>query len=360
MESFVTKLFDEIVDNLKNDYSDNYDTDRFGKEPKTKLPLKTKIFSIIKKRKYVIDDAQIVTFKSLDKYYERMEHVYKLLSDVDSKNLYIKLIAYKILGYRKVKLPLNTPEYRHKNIISNNYKISNDFVEAPFVGGESIKLNKFDLSKDNIPLKIYASDVYSLLFVNQYENEFVKIEKGDVLLDCGACWGDTALFFANKVGDFGHVYSFEFIPENIEIFKRNISLNENISNRLTIVQNALGEISGKTLSFSNNGPGSRIENKKDNSINVQSITIDDFVTNNDVVKVDFIKMDIEGSELPSLKGAINVLRKFKPKLAISIYHSIDDFVDIPIYLNSLNLGYQFFIKHGTIHNEETVLLAISK
>ena len=56
----------------------------------------------------------------------------------------------------------------------------------------------------------------------------------------------------------------------------------------------------------------------------------------------------------------NVLKKYKPKLAISIYHSLDDFVDIPLFLNSLNLGYKFYIKHGTIHHEETVLLAISR
>ena len=98
----------------------------------------------------------------------------------------------------------------------------------------------------------------------------------------------------------------------------------------------------------------------EDSIKVESITIDDFVAKNSINKIDFIKMDIEGSELPSLKGAINVLKKYKPKLAISIYHSLDDFVDIPLFLNSLNLGYKFYIKHGTIHHEETVLLAISR
>lgn len=360
MESFITRLFNEIVENLRNDYSDNYDIDRFGKEPKKKMSLKTRLFSVIKKKKYVIDDDQIKRFQGLDKYYDRMEQVYGFLNDDESKKIYVKLIAYRILGHRKVKLPLNTPEYQNKKVISDRYKINDDFIETPFVDNKTIKLYKYDLTKENILLKMYAADVYPLLFIEQYENDEVKVEIGDVLLDCGGCWGDTSLIFANKVGEMGHIYSFEFIPDNIEIFKRNLALNENISSRLTIVQNAIGEKSGELLSFSNNGPGSRVENKKTNSNLVKTITIDDFVTNNKISKVDFIKMDIEGSELPSLKGASNVLKRFRPKLAISIYHSIDDFVNIPIYLKSLNLGYQFFIKHGTIHNEETVLLAISK
>ena len=68
-------------------------------------------------------------------------------------------------------------------------------------------------------------------------------------------------------------------------------------------------------------------------------------------------MDIEGSEQSAIKGGINTIMKYKPKLAISIYHSMDDFVNIAQYLKSLNLGYDFYLKHGTIHCEETVLLA---
>jgi hypothetical protein len=68
-------------------------------------------------------------------------------------------------------------------------------------------------------------------------------------------------------------------------------------------------------------------------------------------------MDIEGSELPALKGGINTIKKYKPKLAISIYHSMDDFVDIAQYLKSLDLGYDFYLKHVTIYDEETILFA---
>ena len=68
-------------------------------------------------------------------------------------------------------------------------------------------------------------------------------------------------------------------------------------------------------------------------------------------------MDIEGAEPSALEGAIETIKKFKPKLAIAIYHSMDDFVNIPNWILDLNLGYEIFIDHYTIHAEETVCFA---
>jgi hypothetical protein len=76
-------------------------------------------------------------------------------------------------------------------------------------------------------------------------------------------------------------------------------------------------------------------------------------------RVDFIKMDIEGSELAALKGASGALREWKPRLAISLYHRVEDFHAIPLWLDSLGLGYRFFLDHYSIHHEETVLYAIA-
>jgi len=91
---------------------------------------------------------------------------------------------------------------------------------------------------------------------------------------------------------------------------------------------------------------------------VSSMSIDWFVDENRLEKVDFIKMDIEGSEQNALKGAINTLKRFKPQLAISIYHNFaDDFASIANMLDELNLGYRFFLGHFSIHHEETVLFA---
>ena len=69
-------------------------------------------------------------------------------------------------------------------------------------------------------------------------------------------------------------------------------------------------------------------------------------------------MDIEGSELAALLGAEKTLCKFRPTLAVSVYHNLSDFWTIPRFVESLNLGYKFYLRHFTIHAEETVLFAV--
>ena len=60
------------------------------------------------------------------------------------------------------------------------------------------------------------------------------------------------------------------------------------------------------------------------NVALSAITIDEFVEENHLERVDFIKADIEGAERDMLKGAKNVLRKFAPKLSICTYHLPDD------------------------------------
>lgn len=84
-------------------------------------------------------------------------------------------------------------------------------------------------------------------------------------------------------------------------------------------------------------------------------TLDDILAEKEVT---FIKMDIEGSELPSLRGAENVISKNLPKLAICIYHSDADMIDIPEYLMEKYPSYSFYIRHYSFSTSETVLYAV--
>jgi len=93
------------------------------------------------------------------------------------------------------------------------------------------------------------------------------------------------------------------------------------------------------------------------SLQVTTISIDDFVSERKLPRVDFIKMDIEGAELSALKGAEKTICANKPRLAIAVYHRQDDFIDISTYLNDLDVGYEFFLDHFTIYGEETILFA---
>lgn len=69
-------------------------------------------------------------------------------------------------------------------------------------------------------------------------------------------------------------------------------------------------------------------------------------------------MDIEGFEMKALNGAINTIKKYKPTLAICIYHKYTDFIDIPEFILNLNLGYKLYVRHHSNNFTETVLYAI--
>jgi FkbM family methyltransferase len=176
-------------------------------------------------------------------------------------------------------------------------------------------------------------------------------------LDLGGCFGDTALYFADLVGENGKVYSFEFIPSNINVFNKNLQLNHTLSNRIELIERPVHEISGQKVFFVDNGPGSFVTNIQPNCFDglIETLSIDDFVLSRDLHKIDFIKMDIEGAESKALKGALKTIERFKPKLAIAIYHSDDDFYEIPKFIKSL--GYNICISHFTIHQEETICFA---
>ncbi len=71
-------------------------------------------------------------------------------------------------------------------------------------------------------------------------------------------------------------------------------------------------------------------------------------------------MDIEGSELKALEGATETIRKYKPKLAICVYHKPEDIIEIPKKILELNPNYKLWLRHYSYVDTETVLYAIDE
>jgi len=149
------------------------------------------------------------------------------------------------------------------------------------------------------------------------------------------------------------------IENQLKLFELNTTLNPSLKKKIELIRNPVSDRSGEEIYFNDKGPSSRIEFQPFDEQTGQSttISIDDFVKSNNIRRVDFIKMDIEGAEPLALYGAIETIKRFKPKLAIAIYHSMDDFVNIPSWIIDLNLGYRLYLGHYTIHSEETVIFA---
>lgn len=297
-------------------------------------------------------------------YGSGLSRFYDLLDDESSKDLLTRIMAFRLLGPRKVKLPLAMEDYWAKKQEVKSLIVRGEQLEADSSG----PLSLFDLSPIGYPIRVFGTPVgITALFVwKQYSYELsnpaIRVEEGDYVIDGGGGWGDTALRFAHQAGASGRVYAFELLNENLAVMRKNLALNPPLASRIQVTDRPLWSESGAKLAYSPAGPATRVGGAASghSGADVTSVSIDAFVQENEIPRVDFIKLDVEGAELMALKGARTTIRTHKPKLAVCLYHRLDDFVNIPDYLSSLDTPYRFFLGHFTISSGETVLFGTPK
>jgi FkbM family methyltransferase len=197
-----------------------------------------------------------------------------------------------------------------------------------------------EIFADTFLFPMFCADNYSKDLVKMIERDMpegpygytdggfdVSVKKGDVVIDAGAYIGDFSAYAAAK----GAVcYAFEPTETTFQLLQKTAELN---GGKIIPVQKGLGNIEGEVELFIDNGNagGNTINAKrsgdgkrKKNISTIKITTLDTFVREQGLTKVDFIKADIEGAERDMLAGARNTLRDFAPKLAICTYHLPDD------------------------------------
>jgi len=155
-----------------------------------------------------------------------------------------------------------------------------------------------------------------------------KLKKGDVVLDIGANVGYFSLIAANIVGDKGKVFAFECNPDSFNLLEKNIAIN-NYKNIIS-VKKAVSNYSGTSKLFlSRWGGACSLKEVADNDkvlkdgqdhILVETITLDEFFAGNNI-PINFIKMDIEGSEPQALQGMEKLIESTAHLIIIMELHS---------------------------------------
>ena len=319
---------------------DNFDPDRYRNVPPTAF----------------FADRHAGYFAFLLKNVEQFFRARQLLEDQMSKMLFDQLILFRILSHIHVRLPFNTPENRAHVGTAASWRVEDTQDAGPF-GPLSIFLvpgKEHDIRVEGWKENIAWTFLYRQYF---FERGGVKIEPaaGDHVIDAGGCFGDTALGFADAVGKTGHVYVFDPLPKHCAIMAQQLTMNPGLAPRISIFPFGLTDSVNDVPPLADDDkidPGARIASSA-----MPTTTIDQAVVQSHAPRVDFIKMDIEGSELGALRGAEASIRRWHPKLAISLYHRPEDFFSIPSWIDSLDIGYRLFLDHYSIHHEETVLYA---
>ncbi|MBQ2622471.1 MAG: FkbM family methyltransferase [Thermoguttaceae bacterium] len=314
-------------------------------------------------KKTLIDCCPFYQNKVINKALAKIDldahaQTYDLLSDEFSKQTFVDVIALRLWGPRKVQMPQGKKSFYNSIDVVDTLKVEN-CSKIPYFWWE---LCIYDLNKIGKNYRVYTTreSVYMDWKSPQYEYfDKVRIKEGDYVVDGGACYGNTAIDFAYTVKENGKVYSFEFLPENLQIFNKNLELNSELASRIEIIPHPLWSNSSLELYVIDNGPGTRVLSTPPEKydLKVASKSIDDLVDEGVIKRVDFLKLDIEGAELECLKGSAKTIQRWKPQLAVCVYHKHEDFIQIPQYLHNLVPEYKFYMKHHSDCIFETVLYA---
>ncbi|OHC75523.1 MAG: hypothetical protein A3G18_09385 [Rhodospirillales bacterium RIFCSPLOWO2_12_FULL_58_28] len=146
-----------------------------------------------------------------------------------------------------------------------------------------------------------------------------------VIFDVGANIGLSALAFSRING--ASVYGFEPTPSTFSFFEENIRIN-NVKNiipvNIGLSDKKASMLIGPPKIDSDSGNFTVYVNQDDPAIRILSQearfdTLDNYIADNDIRRMDYLKVDVEGHEINFLKGGIATIKKFRPIIQLEYY-----------------------------------------
>ena len=210
------------------------------------------------------------------------------------------------------------------------------------------RLNDF---MDYTDIKYFGKSEY---FIDEFWKPYE--DGSEVFIDGGGYTGDTIEEFVDWTkGNYKAVYSFEPDPSKAKMIKDNLwkwngkvhLYEKGLYDKVTELKFIEGDLlhSGKITEGSN-----------DECISINTAVLDDVVDVNE--RVTFLKLDIEGAELEALEGARRIITQNKPRLAICIYHKMNDLWEIPKLILDMVPEYKIRIRHCGVRCRGTILYAV--
>jgi FkbM family methyltransferase len=254
------------------------------------------------------------------------------LASNDSIMQAVRRIPFAVFGFAYKSLA-RTPLRR----IPGMLRLSNVALRWMWFGGNVIDVQGakmyIELSDPNPAIRrTFQAYLLNLVHERATTSLFQKIvHRGDVVLDLGANLGYFTLLAAQAVGPQGRVFSFEPEPKNFQYLKKNIEINE--FNHVTVCQAAVSDKNDRTKLFlcpydSGHHTIDRIDGIRamargrpyvSETIEIETVRMDDFLRKNGIAKVDVIKMDVEGAEALALEGMPSVLSQDDVKIFMEFF-----------------------------------------
>ncbi|MDR3001831.1 MAG: FkbM family methyltransferase [Fibromonadaceae bacterium] len=187
-------------------------------------------------------------------------------------------------------------------------------------------------------------------------NDFFIYGKNEVLIDCGSYNGDSIEKFLEIPNmEYEQIVAFEASTNSFKLLEQKFENNQKIVLLNVGVYSKDGE-----LYFMESDSSSSVSEHAENVLGKKTIKVKAIDSLENLKKVTFIKMDIEGAEIEVLKGAEKTILRDKPLLAISIYHSNEDMLRIAEWVHALVPEYKLFCRQHCHfpYTFETVLYAL--
>lgn len=271
------------------------------------------------------------------------EPIFSQLAGLEEKNPIWYLRGFEVCG-EKI-----TYQYfcEHINQFEDAYdSLADDFSRKVFIHVLNAKISgDFSLYKEVMSPTEY------------FDDDVVELSEKEVFLDIGAYRGKAIVEFARRTkNSYERIIAFE--PDKNTLLALRRVVESNCIQKIEI-HNKGAWNKHEVMHFSaGREGGSRIAEGSAAAIPANSIEVD--AIDNVLLgrRVTYISMDIEGAEHNAILGAKLTIKKWKPKMAVCVYHKREDLFDLLLLLKSFVPQYKFYLRHYTENQTETVLYAM--